>query len=176
MFSVCCSSTLKRAQYQLRILVSFYLVMLHKCSLSGQSLFFLSLLHCVIFHHLFSSTNTSKFCFLHPILHFLSLSPLLLLSFLLRNPSQCLCPPCTSLLICLSSTDCPGLQWRTVLPPWLCCKYLICTSLLHEPCCVSMPLCSLLNRSPTVLNRVWGSKLLVKHLCFYCLSNLTEQI
>lgn len=44
-------------------------------------------------------------------------------------------PPCTSLLICLSSTDCPGLQWRAVLSPWLCCKYLIHTA-LH--CCMSL--------------------------------------
>lgn len=35
-----------------------------------------------------------------------------------------LCPSSPSLLICLSSTGRPGLQWRTVLSSWLCCKYL----------------------------------------------------
>lgn len=57
-------------------------------------------------------------------------------------------------LICLSSTGCPGLQWRTVLSPWLRCKYLIrtaphrCTSLAVW----STPPCSLLNCGAAALN------------------------
>lgn len=110
---------------------SFYVVMLHKLmfSLASHSLFpVIVALYCP---HLFHPQRQawSSLNFLHPKITSL-LSPILLL-----NPSQSFCPPCTSLLICLSFTDCPGLQRRTVLSPWLCCKYLICTA-LH--CCMSL--------------------------------------
>lgn len=59
-------------------------------------------------------------------------------------------------LTCLSSTDRPGCQWRTVLSPWLCCKYLICTAawaVLNE----NSPLCA--------TNLCVG----IKPACFSCL-------
>lgn len=59
-------------------------------------------------------------CFIHKHHHFFPNST----SFFSSHPHQSLCPPRVSLVICLSSTDCAGIQWRAVLSPWLCCKYL----------------------------------------------------
>lgn len=84
------------------------------------TIFFLhlkSLLHYAISMHKFA-TN-------HPFFFFQFLPFLLVILPIIPPPHHSsLWPSSTSFLICLSSTGRPGLQWRTILSSWLCCKYL----------------------------------------------------
>lgn len=151
MFSVYCSSTLKRAPYQFRILVLFYVVMRHKLSvfflLVSHSVFpVIVALHCP---HLFhpQTQACSKFNVLHPkptsrsiffCFFLIPLNP----SVLHAPHSSSVYPPQTALassggLYCLHG--CAVNIWSA----------LHCTAQLHGPCCVSTPLCSLLTCSST---------------------------
>lgn len=97
MFPVCCSSTLKRAQYPGRILVILYgNATQTQCFLWPDTVFSVTVaLHCP---HLFHPQTQawSKFSFLHPKPISLLFSLLFLFFCFLLNPSQALCPPSTS--------------------------------------------------------------------------------
>lgn len=169
MFNVCCWSTFKKAQETVRNSVTFH-------GNATQTVF--SIIVALHSPHLFLSTNKSLQQIFHPKPISLLFSFFYVFFCFLLNHSQALCPPSTS-------------PHSSVYPPQTAlassgglyclhgCAVNIWSALLHEPCCVSTPLCSLLNCSPPALNCMWLDehlKLLDKHLCFYCPSNLTEQV